>query len=247
MKATKQVVLGAMVVILGVSILNAQSNKFSRLDATNMLRDILLAPGKVGDMPIEDQIKKWLIKPRLMDETNVVALLIGWASSDSADANKIQRRLADAATGVLGAFPSEATRRTLLAIANGTNADSRVFALGSLVKSSPGFDLDKSLDGVWFSSLGYQERLTIYEVYISKAEAMTNKVENIQQFVDVMERLFENHSSRLDGYFLDRYLTKKIPSHRMKPRRQEWLKSLKESHFEDVRKYAEQELIKNIE
>jgi hypothetical protein len=62
-----------------------------------------------------------------------------------------------------------------------------------------------------------------------------------------MERLFENHSNRGDGFFLDRYLTKNIPSHRMKPSRQKWLKSLKESLAEDVRKYAEQELIKNIE
>ena len=247
MKATIQLALGAIVVMLGSGMLKAQSNELPRLDATNILKHIFLSSYHEGELPLEDQIKKWLIKPGLMDETNVVALLIGLATSDSADANKIQRRLADTSTVVLGAFPSEATRRTLLAIANGTNADSRLYALRSLVKSSPGFDLDKSLDGVWFSSLGYQERLTIYEVYISKAEAMTNKVENIQQFVDVMERLFENHSNRGDGFFLDRYLTKNIPSHRMKPSRQEWLKSLKESHFEDVRKYVEQELIKNIE
>lgn len=247
MKATKQLALGAIVVMLGSGILKAQSNVFARLDATNMLRDILLAPGQIGKMPKEDQIKKLLITPGLMEESNVVSLLIGWASTKSDQANRMQQHLADSSTIVLGEFPSEAARPTLLAIANGTNDGSRMCALASLVKSSPGFDLDKSLHGVWFSSLGYQECLTIYGVYISKAEAMTNKVENIQQFVDVMERLFENHSSRLDGYFLDRYLTKKIPSHRMKPRRQEWLKSLKESHFEDVRKYAEQELIKNIE
>lgn len=243
MKATKHLALGAIVVMLGSGILNAQSNKFSRLDATNTLRAILLAPFQFGEMHRDDQIKKWLISPGLMDETNVVALLIGWASTKSDPANRMQQHLADASTSVLGAFPSESTRRTLLAIANGTNDDSRLCALSSLVKSSPGFDLDKCLEGVWFSSVGNQDRLVIYQVYIAKAEAITNKVENIQQFVDVMERLFENHSNHGDGFFLDRYLTKNIPSHRMKPSRQEWLKRLKESRFEDVRKYAEQELM----
>ncbi len=242
MKAARQVVVSTMIVIMGSGVLSAQSNELQRLDATNTLKSILLVDRHVGEMSAADEIKKCLIRPGVMHESNVVAVLTSWTSAYTEHTNRWQRLLGAKAIYVLGAFPSEPTRQALLAIVNGASKDERCPAAVALVKSSPGLDLDKILEGVWFSSLGAGERLSIYQAYIGKAEAMTNKVEDIPQFVAVMERLWENHSNRCDEFFLDRYMTKKIPSHRMTPSRQAWLNKLKESDFEDVRKYAEQEL-----
>lgn len=242
----RQMVRAAMLVIFGVSVLNAESDGTSQNSATNKLRLMLLDTDVKGRPPITVQIQEF-IRVGVMDATAVVSILTGWASINLDEADEVHRQLAEISTEVLGVLPSEESRRTLLGIAKREKSNIRRCALRSLVGISPNPALDRDLadiidDHARFDAL---DRRAIYEAYTEMARSVTKESKKIQQSVDVIRRLFENETDNSNRIFLDKFLIDRSPDHKVMPLRQEWLTHLKSSKIDAYRNYSRQMSVTN--